>query len=142
MPFGPNTPDETRAFIGRCLDSQNSEKRVNFDFAIELTKEKRIIGGIGIRRQTSHGDSASFGYVLNRHYWLKGYGSEAAGGIVKFGFEFLKVHRVEAICDIENTGSWKVMEKAGLMREGLQREALKLGDEFRDCYMYGILRTD
>lgn len=142
LPWGPNTPDVTKAFIQRCLDSQNAEDRKSYDLAAVVEDENRIIGGIGIRKINSHGDTATFGYVYNRHYWGKGYATEAARAIIRFGFDTLKVHRIEAICDIENTGSFRVMEKSGMRREGLQRGALRLGDQLRDSYMYGILRTD
>ena len=142
VPWGPNTPDATRAFIQRCLDSQLAENRKSYDLAAVVEDENRIIGGIGIRKIDSHGDTASFGYVFNRNYWGKGYATEAARAIIRFGFDTLKVHRIEAICDIENTGSFRVLEKSGMRREGMLRENLRLRDHFRNSYMYAIIRTD
>jgi ribosomal-protein-alanine N-acetyltransferase len=64
VPFGPNTPDATKAFIQRCLDSQVAEDRKSYDLAVVVQDENRIIGGIGIRRVDSHGDTGSCGFVF------------------------------------------------------------------------------
>lgn len=50
-----------------------------------------------------------------------------------------KFYRVQAYCDIENTGSFRVMEKAGMNCEGiLSRFAINpnISDKPRDCYMF------
>ena len=142
VPFGPNTPDETSAFLQRCLDQQVAEKRKNYDFATIVKAENKLIAGCGIHRINGHGNSAAFGYVLNRSYWGKGYATEAARALVKFGFDVLDVYRVEAICSLENIASARVMEKCGMRREGIQRGSLKIDDEYHDAYMYAVLRTD
>jgi ribosomal-protein-alanine N-acetyltransferase len=53
------------------------------------------------------------------------------------------VFRIGAVCDVENIGSARVMEKAGLVREGLSRRWLvhpNISDEPRDCFSYAIVR--
>ena len=59
------------------------------------------------------------GYILNRRYWNQGYMTEAARKVVSFGFEQLGLHRIIATCDPANIGSYRVMEKIGMQREGL-----------------------
>jgi ribosomal-protein-alanine N-acetyltransferase len=53
------------------------------------------------------------------------------------------VFRIGAVCDVENIGSARVMEKAGLVREGLMRRWLvhpNIADEPRDCFSYAMVR--
>ena len=57
-------------------------------------------------------------------------------------FEDLKLHRVQAGAATENIGSHKVMEKAGMMREGLKRKVLPIRGDWYDNYMYAILEDD
>jgi [ribosomal protein S5]-alanine N-acetyltransferase len=48
-----------------------------------------------------------------------------------------------ALCDVENIGSARVMEKAGLVRAGLLRRRLmhpNVSDEPRDCLSYARVR--
>jgi RimJ/RimL family protein N-acetyltransferase len=56
------------------------------------------------------------GYRLHRFAWNKGYGSEGARALIDRGFTEFGVERVYAGTMVVNTGSRRVMEKAG-MRE-------------------------
>jgi len=58
------------------------------------------------------------GYLLNRKYWNQGYITEATRKVIAFGFEQLGLHRIIASCDPANIGSYRVMEKIGMQREG------------------------
>ena len=68
---------------------------------------------------------------------------EALKAIINWGLDQNQIFRVWAFCDIENIASAKVMEKAGMQREGILRKWLKisnLGDIPRDCYSYSIVK--
>lgn len=54
----------------------------------------------------------------------------------------LKLHRIQAGCAVENTGSIKVLEKAGMIREGRRRQVLPLKSGWSDNFEYAILETD
>jgi len=52
-------------------------------------------------------------YRLVEKYWGQGVASETAKGCLKFGFETLKLNKVFAICDVENTASKNISLECG-----------------------------
>jgi ribosomal-protein-alanine N-acetyltransferase len=68
--------------------------------------------------------------------------TEAVRAMLDYGFNTLQLNRMEARCDVENTASWRVMEKAGMKFEGVLRQNIILHGRPRDAKMYGILRED
>jgi ribosomal-protein-alanine N-acetyltransferase len=108
-------------------------------FAIELEAEQKCIGCIDLRLCSEH-NKASFGYVLNREYWNKGYMTEALNLILDFSFSKLELNRVEATHYIGNEGSGRVMQKCGMKYEGTGIQEVKVKDIFQDVVHYAILR--
>jgi len=82
------------------------------------------------------------GYSLSHQHWNKGLMTEAVRAVVSWAFQTYDFVRLYAYCDPRNIGSWHVMEKLGMQREGLLRQHLKWNDEFRDQLYYGLLRSD
>ena len=72
----------------------------------------------------------------------KGFASEAALAVLKFGFEKMRLHRIIATCQPENTPSYRVMEKIGMRREGYFKKCIPHGNEWWDEYYYAILREE
>jgi RimJ/RimL family protein N-acetyltransferase len=74
------------------------------------------------------------GYGLARPHWGKGYAADAAGLLVRFGFERLGLVRIQALCAVDNERSLRTLERVGMRREGrLINYRLKhgrLGDHF------------
>ena len=63
--------------------------------------------------------------------------------MIDWALEQPEIFRIQAVCDVENIGSARVMEKAGMEREGtLRRYVLhpNISDEPRDVYMYAIVK--
>lgn len=110
-------------------------------FAISLKEENKCIGCIDLRPVPEH-DKASFGYVLNRQYWDRGYMTEALNALLQFAFKTLEVNRVESTHYIGNEGSGKVMEKCGMKKEGVARQQVIVKGNFRDVVHYGVLREE
>jgi RimJ/RimL family protein N-acetyltransferase len=142
MPWGPNTEDETRAFIARALAAQADEPRTKYELAVALRGSGRLIGGCGIRIARPADRGGDMGYCLHRGYWGHGYASEAARAIAAFGFERLGLHRVWATCDTENDASARVLEKLGMRREARFREDTRLRGQWRDSYLYAVLEHE
>ncbi len=82
-------------------------------FAICLKENGKVIGCIDIRVEEKE-NKASFGYVLNRFYWNNGFMSEALKLIIEYGFNQLRVDEIFGLCEKQNIGSKRVMEKAGM----------------------------
>jgi len=122
MDWGPNSREDDLAFIRRAIASRRQRPRADFAIAIVLDKENRLIGGVAIRVSNSKNKKGWIGYCLKRSFWNKGYATEATRALLKFGFEHLRLHRVFATCDSANVASARVLEKAGMKREGHLRE--------------------
>lgn len=139
--FGPNTPKDTRHFLGRVIEESKDIPRRYYDFAIGLKGNTKIIGACGIYLRND--DEAEMGWILNKDYWDNNYMTEAAKALIEFGFTKLCLHRIYARCNTENIGSWRVMEKCSMQKEACFRQVRKLRSEpngkWYDDYQYSIL---
>ncbi len=88
------------------------------------------------------------GYIFNPAFQGKGYATEAAYALIRYGFENLGIHRVIAHCNPENVASWRVLEKIGMKREGHFRKNVFFHTApdgsplWIDTYAYAILKED
>ena len=98
------------------------------------------IGSIGVFIDEP---KAMFGYVFGRAYWGQGYATEALTALVRWTDTQPRIRRAWAYCATENMSSARVMEKAGLEREGVLRKSQvfpNLGPEPRDCVYYAKVK--
>jgi RimJ/RimL family protein N-acetyltransferase len=109
--------------------------------AISLRSDGRQIGGIGLRLDEQH-RHAELGYWLGVPYWGKGYATEAAREMLRYGFEDLHLHRIYASHFKHNLASGRILVKLGMRYEGCQREHVCKWDEFLDSELYGVLRRE
>ena len=101
----------------------------------------KMIGGIDIRLNEAN-DAAEIGYMLNTHYWGQGYMTEAVTALIQQAFA-LGIHRIEGRHALLNTASGRVMQRVGMTREGVLRDAEKLPNgEYVDSVVYGIINPN
>lgn len=142
MEWGPNTSDQTLAFIDRVLDAQRLKPRMTYEFAVVLREEDKLIGAAGIRVSSFEPRQADLGYCFNRNYWGRGYASESCQALLDFGFGELKLHRVWATCDAENIGSASVLKKSGMRQEAHFIKDKNIKGRWRDTFLFAILREE
>jgi ribosomal-protein-alanine N-acetyltransferase len=130
----PYTEHDARAFLEALEPGK-------LWLAIALREDGRQIGGIGLRIEQQH-QHAELGYWLGAPHWGKGYATEAAREMVRYGFEDLKLHRIFASHFKHNPASGRILLKLGMKHEGCQREHLRKWDEFVDSELYGMLRRE
>jgi RimJ/RimL family protein N-acetyltransferase len=139
MTWRPNKDlEETYYHVELALKLWDEGKA--YSYAITLKESDSVIGMIALHPD---GFKVGVGYVLARPHWGKGYMTEAAQAVVNWLLEQPDIFRVFATCDVENPASARVMEKAGMIREGiLRRHALhpNVSDEPRDSYIYAIVK--
>jgi len=85
---------------------------------------------------------AELGYSLLPARQGQGLAREAVGLVLAYAFGPLGLERVEADVDPRNEPSWRLLEHFGFQREGLLRHRWRVGDEFADSWIYGLLLDD
>jgi ribosomal-protein-alanine N-acetyltransferase len=146
-PWAHRTEEEVRDFVGQFVAWRVEQPRRKFQFAIVLPAEERLIGSCGIRsartveRHIDHADEreADVGYELDSRYWGRGYATEAARALLRFGFRELGLHRIWSHCLAENRASARVLEKIGMRQEGHLRENEWMKGRWWDTLLYAIL---
>lgn len=129
---------ETKTFLRRAKVLRN--RGMVFTWAITVKESGRLIGMIDARVE---GCQMNLGYVLSREYWNKGYMSEAVAAVTEWGLSLNEIHRVWAVCDVENVASVRVLEKVGMRREGILRRWVVLPNRSetpRDCCCYARIK--
>jgi RimJ/RimL family protein N-acetyltransferase len=87
--------------------------------------------------------NATFGIAMgDKKYWSKGYGSEAAALIIKYGFEQLNLHRINSGVLSFNDRSIRMHLKLGFREEGRRREIIFRNGAYCDEVMFGLLREE
>lgn len=102
-------------------------------YAIELKKEHKVIGNIYLGNRKFN--TRELGYVLNENYQHKGYGSNASKLVLEYMFNG-GVHRIYAECAPQNTPSWKLMEKIGMIREAHFKKNVSFHLDEKGCPIY------
>jgi len=134
-----DTIDDTRAYLAKC--DAGWDAGTELTWALTLTGQERLIGMIAARPRNHMVD---LGYVLAREYWGRGLMSEAAAAIVDLAFRDPAVHRVWALCDVDNHASARVLEKAGMSHEGVLRRRIihpNISPDPRDVHCYARIRS-
>ena len=122
----------------------NHEERIqkgDHVFAITLRSTQELVGTVGLHMK-SENDCAEIGYWIGVPYWGKGYATEAAAAVMRFGFETFPLNRIFAMHFGRNAASGRVLQKIGMRHEGTLRQHLKKWDEYVDLECYGILRSE
>jgi len=138
----PKDINETKITVENWIVENAKENTKRFTFSVELIDGNEFIGLIGINLGKEHYKNAEVWFQYDYKFWNKGYATESLRKILDFGFENLKLHRIEAGCAIENIGSISVLEKVGMLREAHTRKLLPLKSGWSDNYGYAILSTD
>lgn len=113
-----------------------------YDWAVVEKESGRMIGTCGFTRFDFPHNCAEIGYVLNPDYHGRGYGTEAAARVLRFGFEVLELHRIEAKFMQGNEASLHVMEKLGMTFEGYRRDGMLVKQAYRTIGVCSILRHE
>jgi [ribosomal protein S5]-alanine N-acetyltransferase len=130
--------EDTRHALRSATEAWDEGKA--FNWVVLRKKDDRLLGMVGVRVD---GHKVELGYVLAREFWRQGYMTEAVRAVVSWAIKEEDVYRVWAVCDIENLASARVMEKAGMQREGILRRWSmhpNRSEEPRDCYCYAITK--
>ena len=137
LPY-PYSEQDGIDYISSMLSANEDET-----FAFAITLDDKVIGSIGVfRQQNIHRQTAEMGYYIAEEYWGKGIMTDAVKQICEYVFKNSDILRIYAEPFAYNTGSCRVLEKAGFQYEGtLRNNAVKNGKVI-DMKMYSLLREE
>lgn len=128
------------ATINMIEEAYGKEDGINW--AMELKNGGGVAGVIGyVRRKPEH-NRAEVGYALRRDLHRQGLTREALVEVLRYGFEDMHLHSVEAIIDADNTASGALLEKVGFRQEAFFKEDFLHEGEYRNSVHFGMLRSE
>jgi [ribosomal protein S5]-alanine N-acetyltransferase len=112
---------------------------VGINWGITLKDNPKLLGIIGYYRMQPENYRAEIGYMLLPEFHGKGIIPEAVNKLIRYGFDNLKLHSIEAVIDPENFASEKVLQKCGFFKEAHLKEAEFYEGAFLDKVIYSLL---
>ena len=139
---------EVNKYLGgvRLQNPQALEKRLQFYIdcyekygfgtcAVHWKETGEMIGSCGLQPLENTGE-IEVGYSLIKSFWRKGLATECARAWLEYGFNQAGLERIVAVTQPENEGSWRVMEKLGMVRE-------KTAEHYGfPCYFYAVSKDN
>jgi RimJ/RimL family protein N-acetyltransferase len=109
------------------------KRRVILKWGIARRTDDLLIGSMTLFNLDFNHRRTEIGYALGRAHWGQGFMNEALTALLKYAFEVLDLHRVEADVDPRNAASIRTLEKLGFQREGVLRERWQVNGEVQDA---------
>ena len=129
---------ETKQHVSSFIDGWSEN---DYTWIIEVKETGEVIGSFAARQKQHKVD---IGYLIIKSEWGNGYMTEVMVSAFNEIFKDKSVQRIWAVCDIENIGSKRVMEKSGMEYEGLLKSWLvhpNMGLKPRDCHCLSIINN-
>jgi [ribosomal protein S5]-alanine N-acetyltransferase len=149
------TDEELKLFFGLQTDEALEQKKGMYNngmttfnksflyFQLLKKDSKENIGWCGYHTYYTQHSRAELGYVLTaENERAKGYMKEALPEIIKYGFDTVKLHRIEAFVGPTNTPSLKLIEQLGFRKEGHLKEHYFKNGIAEDSILFGLLRSE
>lgn len=118
------------------------EKGLGYRWGMRLKDTQDIIGSIGFYSWDKEHDKAKMGYDLRPEYWGRGLMREALERTIQFGFDVMKLNRIEISVLATNSRSIGLVSRLGFVREGVMREFSKIDGAYVDEHVFSMLRRD
>lgn len=129
--------EESRAIAARW--ERESRDPAVYQWAVVLRELVEPIGSLSVVRMDEAAEALELGYCIGRAWWGRGYMTEAVRAAIGYLFRSVGANRVAACHDVRNPASGRVMEKAGMTREGTLRAAQRNNQGIVDVTYYSIL---
>lgn len=137
----PHPYEETVAEAWIGTHAEVADRDEGLTLAVTERASGAIVGAVALTITRAH-RRAELGYWVAVEHWGHGYATEASRAMLDYAFGALDLTRVVAHCLTRNPGSWRVMEKLGMRREGELREHVIKWGVPEDIWIYGLLREE
>lgn len=118
------------------------KKETEYDFVIMDKSKKFLLGVCGLNHINFEQKYANLGYWVRTKKTRQGIATAVVPMIVKYGFDYFNLHRIEIVVAVGNLPSQRVAEKAGAFREGLLRQRLFVHGQILDAFMFSFVPAD
>jgi RimJ/RimL family protein N-acetyltransferase len=144
LEFLNQEPTDTREKATGLIDWLNGmfDSKDAVQWAFILRADGRFLGTGGTYGWEQGDRHVDIGYHILPSEWGKGYATEASHAIIRWCFDNLDVHRIQADCTDGNIGSERVMLKCGFKHEGTWRESCWEHGRFVNIKQFGLLRRE
>lgn len=120
--------------------NESLENNTGITWAMTLVDSpEKMIGTIGLWRVIKEHFRAEIGYMLMPDYWTKGLAKEAVFKVIKYGFDQMNLHSIEAHIHPQNTASARLLESTQFVREAYFKESFFFNGAFEDTAIYSLL---
>ena len=144
MPFDTESMDDSREHLRRILEGWKADPVLNYEFAVLKKDTLEGIGRAHIQIDTET-DTGMIGWLLIEDEWGRGYATEMTEAFIRYSFEALDLHRVNALCNPDNARSRKVLSKF-MRQEAHYREKVRYTKggkvSWEDEAEYALLRSE
>lgn len=111
-------------------------------FAVTVGDSDTAIGIFQMRELEPGFATAEWGFAIGSAFWGTGVFADGAGLLVRFAFETIGVHRLEARASIKNGRGNGALRKIGAVQEGVLRRSFLKNGEYHDQVLWTILDED
>jgi len=122
--------------------SESYDKEAGIMWGLVEKLSNSFVGYFGFWRMIPEHCRAEIGYALKPEFWGKGYMYETINRMVRFGFDEMNLHSIEANVNPANKKSKRVLEKIGFKKEAYFRENYLFNNKFLDSIIYSLLEKD
>jgi ribosomal-protein-alanine N-acetyltransferase len=133
------TKEDALAFIQ--IVTQGIHNGTGISWGISLRNENTLIGTIAYWRLIPENYRAEIGYMLHPYFQGRGLMSEAMNEVLRYGFEVMNLHSIEANIHPHNEVSRKLLLKFGFQKEAYFRENFFYNGKFLDSEIYSLIKT-
>jgi RimJ/RimL family protein N-acetyltransferase len=139
LPFAHEnyTTKESKDWIKKGLPDW--KKGIGYYFAILNVKDGTFLGGCGLNEIDKVNRRANLGYWVRTSRMGQGVAPAATKLLAKWGFEVLKLQRIEIGVAVGNERSLRVAEKVGAKWEGILRNRINIRDKMHDAVMHSLI---
>ncbi len=140
----PYTKEDANWFVNHCIIEQQKTPRTSYELAITLKPNDELIGVMGLTRIDLFSEVGTIGYWLAEDFWRQGITTQAAKKIIEFGFNELKLRRINIQAYTLNLPSNNLIKKLGFTFEGIERmgHRVKATGKIFDSNRYGMLKEE
>jgi len=135
----PFSLDQAETFLKEMERARPGTPGNWYQIAVERQSQPGIIGDCAFQVLAEDERQAEIGFTFSRSFQKQGYAAEAVRRLLDYLFGELHLHRVTATCDVENTASFRLLERVGMRREAHFIENIWFKGAWGSEYAYALL---